>query len=108
VKLTLVEFDARRRSHASILAPDHVAPLPLTVEGGARSEIKLHNGVTVYVRRDPIVVIGDLMHYADLGRGFLTLLDEGGETHQITPGEVASVRRPRLLELELQRSRDLT
>jgi hypothetical protein len=100
VKLTLAEFDTRRRSHASIIAPDHLPPLPLTAEGGARSEITLHNGVIVCVARDPIVVIGDLTHYADLGRGFLTLVDEDGETHRITPGEVASVRRPRALELE--------
>lgn len=54
--------------------------------------IGLHDGRILHVARDPVVVIGDLMHYQDLGRGFLTLVDEDGETHRVAPREVESVR----------------
>ena len=56
------------------------------------TEIGLQDGRTLRVARDPIVVIGDLMHYQDLGRGCLRLVDEDGGTHYVMPTDVASVR----------------
>jgi hypothetical protein len=56
------------------------------------TEIVLRDGTVVRVARDPVVVIGDLMRYQDLGRGFVAFVDEDGETHHVVPRQVQSVR----------------